>query len=107
MSFPPSFEDIERRPRMIDTLRAEDLDTDACVWLASTVLSEQAEALGHAARRYASFPSAENASTLARLRRWYESDWFKALSCGVVDGKASAQKIIKDALSGRRVEVGT
>ena len=97
------FDDIERRPRMADYLRAEDMDTGACVWLAETVLSDAGESLTNAARRAAEHPTRDNLSRLVSIRRWYESDWFGVLSCGVVDGKTAARKIIRDALIGRKV----
>ena len=36
-----TFDDLDNAPRMKDYLKAEDLDTDACVNLAVTILGEQ------------------------------------------------------------------
>lgn len=93
--------DIDKLPRMKDYLKPADLNTNACVDLAATVLSEQAKELAHAARRYANSPTKENRQHLATLRAWYETPLFEALSCGLADGKKVAQDIIKDALRGR------
>ena len=96
--------DIDAMPRMKDYLKPEDLNTNACVNLAATVLSEQANELAHAARRYANFPTKENGAHLKKLREWYETPMFDALSCGMVDGKTAAKNIIRDALRGVKVE---
>ena len=90
-----------QRPRMKDYLKPEDLNTEACVDLAATVLGEQAKELAHAARRYANFPSKENRHTLMTLKKFYESDWFEVLSCGLADGKKAAEDIIRHALRGK------
>lgn len=95
---------IDRMPRLKDYMRPQDLNTNACINLAATVLSEQARELAHAARRYASFPSADNGAHLKTLREWYETPMFDALSCGMVDGKTAAKNIIRDALRGVKVE---
>ena len=89
------------RPRMKEYLNPEDLNTEACVELAATVLREQAIELAHAARRYASSPTKKNRQHLKVLRDWYKSPVFQALSCGLADGEKVAQDIIKDALRGR------
>lgn len=68
------------------------------------MLEEQAAELAHAARRYANCPSAENHKQLKRIREWYESEWFDALSCGLADGKTVAKNIIKKALRGTEVK---
>ena len=99
-----SLSEAERMPRMKDYLKPEDLNTKGCVTLAATVLEEQADELAHAARRYANHPSKENGEHLRKLREWYESPMFEALSCGITDGKTAAKKIIKDALRGVRVK---
>ena len=92
-----------QRPRMKDYLKPEDLNTEACVDLAATVLSEQAEALTHAAREAAVRPNKENLSRLETLRNFYRSDWFKVLSLGLADGEQAMKQIIKDALRGRKL----
>ena len=87
-----------------EDLKPEDLSTKGCVTLAATVLEEQAAELAHAARRYANCPTNENLKQLKRIREWYESDWFDALSCGLADGKTVAKGIIKNALRGVKVK---
>ena len=99
-----SLSEAERMPRMKDYLKPEDLNTKGCVTLAATVLEEQAAELAHAARRYANLPTEENLKQLKRIREWYESDWFDALSCGLADGKTVAKNIVKKALRGVKVK---
>lgn len=97
---------MDRLPRMKDTLRAEDLNTEACVTLAADVWKESAEALTHAARQAAINPTKENHHHLRTCMKFYESDWFKILSCGTVeDGSAVAREIVKHALRDVRVNV--
>ena len=96
--------EAERMPRMKDYLKPEDLNTNGCVTLAATVPEEQAAELAHAARRYANMPTGENLKQLKRIREWYESDWFAALSCGLADGKKVAKDIIKNALRGVKLD---
>lgn len=104
MSFPETgFADVKAMPRMKDYLKPEDLNTEACIDLAAAVLEEQAIALTHAARKAASWPSKENHAHLKTCRDFYKSDWYKVLSCGLADGEAVAQQIIKRALSGRKI----
>lgn len=95
--------DFDSMPRMKDYLKPEDLNTDACVNLAATVLGEQQEALAYAARKAAAHPTKENLRHLENLRNFYKSDWFKALSCGLADGEEIARRIIKRAVRGMKV----
>ena len=104
MSFPEKgFGDIDKMPRMKDYLTAEDLNDSGCLELAATVLEEQAIALGHAARKFASWPNKENRAHLKTCVDFYKSDWFKALSCGLADGDAVAAQIIKQATEQMRI----
>ena len=96
--------DIDRMPRLKDYMKPQDLNTDACVKLAATVLEEQAAELAHAARRYANHPTDENLKELKRIREWYESECFDALSCGLADGKTVAKGVIKNALRGVKLK---
>lgn len=98
-----TFADLDNAPRMKDYLKAEDLDTEACVNLAATILGEQQDALTSAARKAAAHPTKENLRHLEEMRNFYESDWFKVLSCGLADGKEIAKRIIKRALRGIKV----
>ena len=99
-----SLQNLDERAerRMIDYLKPEDLDTEACITLAQTILSEAGEALMHAVRRYNDWPSAENRAHLATCRAFYRSDLFTALSCGVADGEAVIRQLTKQDLLGRK-----
>ena len=100
--------DMDRLPRMVDYLKAGDLNTDACVTLAAEVLKEAANELTSAAVHAARHPNKENLAHLNVCRSFYESDWFKILSLGAVeDGASVARQIIKQALRGTKVEVET
>ena len=91
--------------RMADYLTAADLNTEACVNLAATILEEQANELAHAALKAENNSNADNWQRLVYIKSFYESDMFAALSCGLVDGTALAQNIIKQALQGRTVRM--
>ena len=99
-----SLQNLDERAerRMIDYLKPEDLDTEACITLAQTILSEAGEALMHAVRRYNDWPSEENRAHLATCRAFYRSDLFTALSCGVADPEAVIRQLTKQALLGRK-----
>jgi hypothetical protein len=100
--------DMDRLPRMVDYLKAGDLNTDACVTLAAEVLKEAANELTSAAVHVARHPSRENLAHLNFCRSFYESDWFKVLSLGAVeDGSSVARQIIRMALRGTKVEETT
>ena len=86
---------MDNLPRMKDTLTAKDLNTEACVTLAGVVLSEAADANVHACRRYNSSPSPENRAHLKNCRDFYLGDYFKALSCGMVEGEAVMRELNK------------
>ena len=102
-----SLQNLDERAerRMIDYLKPEDLDTEGCIKLAQTILSEAGEALMHAVRRYNEWPSPENLAHLKTCQAFYRSDLFTALSCGVADGETVIRKLTKQALLGRKVEV--
>lgn len=95
---------FSKQPRMAEYLKPEDLDTGACITLASAVLKEQAKELGHAARRAAIRPSGENLRHLKTMRNFYKSRWFQVLSCGLADGEQVAKAIVKEALRGVKVK---
>ncbi len=103
-----SEKDMDRLPRMVDYLKAEDLDTDACVTLAAEILKGAANELATAAITAARHPTKANLYHLKACRGFYESDWFKVLTCGAVaDGAGIARQIIRRALRGTRAEVET
>lgn len=100
--------DMDRLPRMKDTLRAEDLNTDACVTLAAEILKGAANELSSAAVSAARHSSKENLAHLNACKSFYESDWFKVLTLGAVeDGASVARQIIRTALRGTKVEETT
>lgn len=99
---------MDRLPRMKDALRPEDLDTDACVTLAAAILKGAANELATAAITAARHPIKANLDHLNACLGFYESDWFKVLTCGAVaDGPGVARRIIKQALRGTKAEVET
>lgn len=98
---------MDQMPRMVDYLKADDLDTDACVTLAAEVLKGAANELTTAAVSAARHPTKANLDHLKNCRSFYESEWFKVLTCGAVaDGPGVARQIIKQALRGTKAEGG-
>jgi hypothetical protein len=97
------FDAMAAKRRMKDYLTPDDLNTNACLELAATVLRGAAADLAQAARRAAEFPSKGNLAHLKACRDWYGSEIFQALSGGVVDGPAAAREIIRNALRGRKL----
>jgi hypothetical protein len=100
-----SVKDIDAavKGRLRDRMRPEDLDTAACVELAGEILKGLADALSEAAVRAAESQTESSLSALKTLRNMYKSDYFGALSGGVVDGETAARQIIREALRGRRI----
>lgn len=98
-----ALEDLDRSRRMIDYLKPEQLETRACVDLASEILAGMAHELSRAAKAYARHPNKETEANLRMCRNVFASDYFAALSSGVVDGEQAARTIIKDALRGVRL----
>ena len=98
-----TFEDLNRLPRMKDTLKASDLNTDGCLDLATAILKGAAEDLEQAARLAAARPTKENLQHLETRRNFYQTEMFAKLSLGLVNGKEVAQNIIRNALRGRKV----
>jgi hypothetical protein len=94
--------DMDARPRMKDTMKPEDLNTEACITLAQTILGEAGMALMHAVRRYNEWLSKEDRAHLETCRAFYRSDLFVALSCGVADGETVIRQLTKQALLGRK-----
>ena len=95
-----SVEDIDYAAgvRMAEYLKPEDLDTEACITLAQTILSEAGAALMHAVRAVRDNPTnKEAAAHLRACKAFYRSDFFAALSMGAVDGEAVMQKLAAKA----------
>ena len=91
--------DMDHLPRMRDTMRAEDMNTDGCVRLVSEILDGAAQDLASAAVRTAICPSKDNYEHLRQCRAFYTSDWFVVLSNGMADGPSVAKKIEREALA--------
>lgn len=98
-----SLYDLDHARRMADYLKPDDLNTEACLTLASAVLEEAGEALVHAVRRYSDWPSDENHAHLRTCQAFYRSDTYTALSCGVADGETVIKQLTKSALRGRTI----
>lgn len=98
-----SLYDLDHSRRMAAYLKPEDLNTDACLTLASAVLEEAAEALTQAVRRYNDWPSEENMAHLRTCQAFYRGNTYAALSCGVVDGETVIRQLTRDALRGRTI----
>lgn len=94
-----SIEDMDRRPR----LRPENLNTDACVALAATVLRDAATAYVQARRALRRDPLDPDALAHYReCRRFYQSDYFKALSMGLVEPEVVMASLEDEALNPRK-----
>ena len=86
--------DMDARPRMKDTMKPEDLNTDACVELSGVILSEAGAEYIHAVRAARDNPTnREAAAHLKACKAFYRSDYFTALSMGAVDGETVMQKL--------------
>jgi len=96
------FDELNGMPRMKDTLKPDDLNTDACVALAKEILRGLAKDLAEAVRHYNASPTPENRRHLEAIKALYRSDYFAALSCGIVDGNTAIREIIRNTLRGRR-----
>ena len=98
-----SLVDLDKAPRMTDTLTPEDLNVEACVNLAATILEESGIELTRAVRRYAEWLSKESKDHLDTCKAFYRSDLFTALCGGVVDGETAMNRIAREALRGRKM----
>jgi len=89
-------------PRLKDTRKASKLSTSACVDLAEEILRGLAKDLATAVRHYNASPTEENRRHLEAIKALYRSNYFAALSCGIVDGNTAIREIIRNALRRRR-----
>jgi hypothetical protein len=90
--------------RMRDYLTAADLSTEGCLKLAEEVLQEASEEYIRARRAVVAHPNDRDAREHFKLcRLFYSSDWFAALSGGVVDGETVMRRLNKEAVRGWRV----
>lgn len=84
--------------RMKDYMKPEDLNTDGVVMLASAVLAEAAAAYVHAKAATLRHPNDKDAQEhLKTCVLFYRSDWYKALSGGLVDGDAVMLELDRQA----------
>lgn len=75
-------------PRMADYLKPDDLNLDGCISLATAVLAGAADEYVQTARQRKAEPWNQSVqSHYKACRKFYLSDYFKAMSGGVTDGK--------------------
>ena len=85
---------VAGRRRMADYLKPEDLNTEACLELASVILSEAGAEYIHAVRAVRANPTNKDAAAhLRACKAFYRSDYVAALSMGAVDGETVMQKL--------------
>ena len=92
------------RARMKDYMKPEDLNTEGCLTLAEAVLQGAAEDYIHARRAAVTRPHDKDAQEHLRVcELFYRSDWFAALSGGVIDGETAMRQLNRIAV--RRMKV--
>ena len=93
---PDGLSAFDTAPRMRETMTAADLNLDGCIELASAILREAASDYTEARRALNRNPFDQDARHhFYECRRFYNSDYFKALSGGLVDGKAVMEDLDK------------
>ena len=91
-------------PRMKTYMKPEDLNTEGCLTLAEAVLQGAAEDYIHARRAYITHPHDKDAQEHLRVcELFYRSDWFAALSGGVIDGETAMRQLNRIAARGIKV----
>lgn len=94
-------EDGFNHPRMKTYMKPEDLNTEGCLTLAEAVLQGAAEDYIHARRAAVAHPNDRDAQEhFKTCHAFYRSDWFAALSGGVVDGETVMRRLNKEAVRG-------
>lgn len=81
-----SLSEFDKRPRLCEYMKPEDLDTDGCVALCAEVLKSAAE--DYVRTRTALNARPNNKDIKAHMRvceQFYRSNYFRTLSCGLVD----------------------
>lgn len=102
-----SYADLDSAPRMIETLKAEDLNDEGCIRLAQEILSGAAEDYIQARRELVKNPMDKMAVEHFRVcQRFYKSDYFEALSMGQIDGETAMKELDRLALGDREPEKG-
>lgn len=99
-----SLADLDGARRMADYMKPEDLNTEGCLVLAETLLSDARDALVRAVKQYNDWPNKENHQHLRESQAFFRSDLFIALSCGVTDGETVIKQLTREALLGRKVK---
>jgi hypothetical protein len=91
-------------PRMKTYMKAADMNTEGCLKLAEAVLQGAAEDYIHARRAVIAHPNSKDAQEHFKIcQAFYRSDWFAALSGGVIDGETVMRRLNKEAVRGWRV----
>ena len=91
-------------PRMKTYMKAADMNTKGCLQLAETILEEAAQEYLHARRAVVAHPNSKDAQEhFKTCQAFYRSDWFAALSGGVIDGETVMRRLNKEAVRGWRV----
>ena len=86
----------ERFVRMRDYLLPEQLNLDGCIALTKRILEDCAEAYIQAKRAVKRNPKDRLAQMQLKGREsLYMSDYFRALSCGIVDGRTVMRELDK------------
>lgn len=99
--------DIDAMPRMKDYLKAEDLNNEGCVRLATEILRGAAEDYMQARRELVKNPMDKMAAEhFRRCQRFYKSDYFDALSMGQIEGETVMKELDRLALGDREPEKG-
>ena len=89
---------------MRDYLTAADLSTEGVLNLAETILEEAAQEYLHARRAVVAHPNSKDAlEHFKTCQAFYRSDWFAALSGGVIDAETVMRRLNKEAVRGWRV----
>ena len=89
---------------MRDYLTAADLSTEGVLNLAETILEEAAQEYLHARRAVVAHPNSKDAQEhFKTCQAFYRSDWFAALSGGVIDAETVMRRLNKEAVRGWRV----
>lgn len=91
-------------PRMKTYMKAADMNTEGCLELAETILEEAAQEYLHARRAVVAHPNSKDAQEhFKTCQAFYRSDWFAALSGGVIDAETVMRRLNKEAVRGWRV----
>ena len=99
-----SVRDLDRPPRMADYMRPEEMNDEGVLKLAQQILTGAAEDYVHARRNVVAHPN--NADAQEHYKTciaFYRSEWFAALSLGIVDGEDVMRWLNREAIRGARL----